>query len=122
MNNIGKKKDSYIQNILNRVNTVHKNAAELEFVLKRISSEWHSDPAPIHEFYRERFNLVDILDRYGAEVEEHHGNQNWKSKMLLTIMHFFTFNSWVCYALQKYEMWTQYRANLASKLATYNTQ
>jgi hypothetical protein len=105
---------------MNRVTTVHRSTLELESIFKTIQSTWHSNSSPIHNLYRDRFNLIDILDRYWGEIKDHHGNQQWKSRFLFSIMRFFIFNCWVIFTQNQYEDWRDFRANLANKLTQYN--
>jgi len=39
--------------------------------LKNSFSTDNLDPMPLHEFYWDYFNLVDLVDRYWYKVEEH---------------------------------------------------
>jgi len=42
------------------------------------------DPAPLHDFYRTWFGIVDKADRYWYDVAEHHRNERWKYKFLIS--------------------------------------
>ena len=113
---LGKKKATYIENILRRVATTHTQRNEIEQVKRYIESKFFPDPAPIHNLYREYFNLVDLMDRHWYEVKESHPNPKWKSKFLLSIMRFFVINSWVWYTQENYETWKYFHINLAEEL------
>ena len=77
------------------------------------------DPAPLHNIYREYFNLVDLADRYWYSVQETHPNICWKSKLLLGNMRFGILNAWVLSVGVNYEEWKEFRANLARVLISY---
>jgi hypothetical protein len=73
---------------LKRVATVHSQPVALYQFKKLIDTQNIPDPAPIHNQYRDLFNLVDLGDHYWYEVNETHANWIWKSKLLLGILRF----------------------------------
>jgi hypothetical protein len=91
----GKKKEQYVQNIFLRSETLHMRAGQVESLLQAVKSEFLPDPAPLHDFYRDYFNLVDLADRRWYSVEEHHKHHRWQSKMILSILRIATANTWV---------------------------
>lgn len=116
---IGKKKIEYVANILARVNSIHGSIAEIDGILKSIECQEYTDPAPAHNIYREQFNLVDLLDGYWYSVWEHHGNHHWKSKMLYSIMCYFTVNVWVISIPENFFYFKDFRAKLAKDLVQF---
>jgi hypothetical protein len=108
-----------VQNISNRIKTVHTRKSEIDSTVEFTKSTWFEDPAPIHNFYREWFNLIDLADGYWYEVEDHHRNERWKSKMILTICKYFIINVWVLSTCQEFSKWRNFRTSLASDLAGF---
>src|SRR5947209_291987 len=96
LNISGKKKEDYVTRVLARIETVHRNLTMVQRVVKFVEKKQFPDPAPLHDFYRAHFNLVDLTDRYWYKVQENHGNWKWRSKMLFSIMRFAMINVWVC--------------------------
>ena len=116
----GKKKDKYIENILNRVNTIHTNSTELIKLELDIKSKWKKDPSVIHDFYREWFNIIDIADGYWYSVEDNHHTQSWGCKMIHAILRHIMLISWAYHSLSKYESWIDYRTNVGRELTKYS--
>jgi hypothetical protein len=113
---LGKKKSDYVAKIMSRVKTVHSSNSMIETSMKIIKSTGFIDPAPIHQFYHNWFNLVDIADKYWYQVADYHGNRKWKSKMLYSIMCHFTLNVW-CLSISKHPMlWKDFRKTLSTEL------
>lgn len=81
-----------------------------------INQSWNVDPAPLHDVYREWFNLVDLTNGYWYKMWDRHANQKWKSKFLLSIMKYFVINTWTWTSTQRYESWLDFRTNLAAEL------
>ena len=75
-----------------------------------------ADPAPLHDFYREYFNLVDLADGHWYSVEEHHSHRRWECKMLLAILRSAVANTWVYAVNSSYESWKDRRKTLIKKL------
>lgn len=113
---LGSTKASYVEHILKRVATIHKNASEMNQLLKSVETKWSDDPAILHDVYRRHFNLLDLADKYWYQVQETHPNHNWKSKILFSILRFAVINSWVFYSQHQYEKWIEFRENLGKTL------
>lgn len=109
----GKKQQEYINNILTRYATVHVNFGKESAVQKIITSKWRPAPSPMHQLYRDFFNLVDLADRKWNSVEEHHGNWNWKSKIILSILRFAVLNAWTYSTKMNYAEWKDWRLKAA---------
>lgn len=105
----GRTKVDTIQNILRRSNSLHQNADEVEKLIKSVETHWNSNSSPVHEFYREWFNLVDLSDRRWYSVEEHHSIHHWETKMLFAILRNATINSWVHSITEEYSKWREWR-------------
>ena len=89
----GKRKVDYVESISKHVKTIHSNQSALKQLMIDIDKTYNDDPAPLHTFYREWFNLVDITNKYWYKVWERHANQKWKSEFLFTIMKYFIINT-----------------------------
>ena len=62
--------------------------------MRLTNTAYLDDPAPLHDMYRAYFNCVDKMDRRWNGVEDHHGVNNWKTKMIKIILKFATLNAW----------------------------
>jgi hypothetical protein len=113
---IGKRKVDYIESINKRIKTVHGNQSALIQLMTEIDHSYNDDPAPLHQFYREWFNLVDITNTYWYKVWDRHANQKWKSKLLFAIMKYFIINVWTWTSTVNYKSWKKFRASLALEL------
>jgi len=102
--------------IQKRIQTVHQAVFPLEQIISYTKTSWFKDIAPLHRFYKDWFNLVDLADTYWYQVQENHVNIRWKSKMLFAIMRFYTFNCWVWVSSVHFEMWKVFRTQLAKEL------
>ena len=109
-------KGDIIANILKRVNTMHVSISLVETLKNFISKPGYESNGELHVFYKTWFNLIDIGDKYWYLAVDHHINQNWKSKMLLSIMHHFMTNVWILSLFQNDTMWIDFRAKLATAL------
>jgi hypothetical protein len=101
---------------MDRVRVVHAEKDELEQVKTYLQQNSFTDPAPLHQLYKSTFNLVDLLDGYWYDVEEHHRNYSWKSKMLLSIMRFFMVNVWAYHLQRDDTEWMDFRKSLATEI------
>jgi hypothetical protein len=81
-----------------------------------IDTYWIPDPAPLHQFYRAHFNIVDLIDRYWYKVADCHHNIRWKSKLMFGIMRLGMVNCWALWLSVQYEQWRQFRLNTAMDL------
>jgi len=71
----------------------------------------------MHVFYRDYFNLINLINRCWYDVEEHHHHhQNWKTKVILAILLNATINAWVYTTKSDYLEWPAWRTALAQKL------
>jgi hypothetical protein len=66
--------------------------------------------------------LVDLADHYWYQVNGTHANWIWKSKLLLGILRFAALNCWVYSIQTKYEVWKDFRKNLAKELVKYGAE
>ena len=87
-----------------------------------IKSKYFKDPAPLHDFYREWFNLIDLINRYWYEVSDKHKNGKWKSKMLFSILRFFLINVWVFSSKEKFNFWKNFREELAKEMIKFELE
>jgi len=94
-------------------NTMNHNLNIVMAVQKSLFTTNLADPAPMHVFYRDYFNLID---RRWYAVEEHHHHQNWKTKVILAILHNATINAWVYATKSDYLEWPAWTTALAQKL------
>ena len=105
---------------MKRVNSVHAQKSALIETQQLADSLFLPDPSPIHHFYGDYFNLVDLADIYWYKVQESHKNHSWRSKLLLGNMKFAMLNAWVMAGQVKYEEWLTFRAHLAAEVKEYN--
>lgn len=117
----GKKKDQLVQNIYNRSATMHQDVTAVERMMTSIQTTSLADPAPLHNCYKQWFNLVDLVDRRWYAVEEHHGRHQWKTKMLLALLRMAVYNSWVYWNTFYPRDWLYYRQQLAQRLMKYES-
>jgi len=87
-----------VDNIKECSKTVHEKGKN------SFSTDNLADPAPLHEFYRDYFNLVDLVDKW------------WQTKMILAILCNAVINSWVYGNKSKFETWISWRNTLAEQL------
>jgi hypothetical protein len=112
----GKKKAGYVENICQCSESVHHHSHQVDAILRSISSEAISDPAPPHDFYKEWFNLIDLADRRWYAVEETHHHQKWETKMILAILCIAVMNTWVYVTKMEYKKWKVWRKALLREL------
>jgi len=112
----GKKKANFVEIIAQRSATVHQHASKVERLQSTLKTRNLPDPAPLHNFYREYFNLVDLADRRWYTVEEHHKHQRWQTKMALAILRDATMNAWVYAINLEYADWLSWRETLSLEL------
>lgn len=53
----------------------------------------------LHNLYENQFDTVDLLEKTISEASERHGNTNWRSKKLLSILNIAIFN---CFCVNSY--------------------
>jgi len=88
----------------------------LETLKTSLSTDNLADLTPLHEFYWDYFNLIDLVDRYWYKVEEHHHHKQWQTEMILAILHKAVINSWVYGNKSKFETWMSWYNTLAEQL------
>ncbi len=101
-------KATLITNILTRVKTIYGSMAEVEAVKKKIMVASFRGSGDLHTLYKSWFNLVDLGDKYWYAAADYHGNRQWKSKMLYSIMHRFMVNVWVLSIFKKESLWIDF--------------
>ena len=89
----GGNKQNLVQHLLDRVVVVHKKFSEVQEVEHTLQASPFIDPAPIHDFYLQHFNWVDMADKEWQTTEENHHHQHWEFKLLVTALRFATLNS-----------------------------
>lgn len=109
-------KEQFVENIFQRSETLHKHSGDVARLQHYIQKKFLLDSAPIHDFYKEYFNLVDLADRRWYSVEEHHAHQKWERKMLLAMLRTATANAWVYVTKLEYQKWLPWRESLSEKL------
>ena len=116
----GKKKEIIIENIYQRSKIFNKEYSKLENMTNMIENGSFVDPEPLHNLYRDWFNLVDLANKRWYSVEEHHARQSWKSKMVLALLRIATMNAWV-YSMTKIpQTWLDWRESLFIQLMQFN--
>src|SRR5690554_5196003 len=83
---------------------------------KYLRTSFFTTPATLHQFYRAHFNLVDLANGYFYQVEDHHGQHQWRSKQMFSILRFFIINIWSASSQVQPKMWKVFRESLAKKL------
>lgn len=112
----GKKKRDIIDNILQRSTTVNKQLSDVEAMVKKFEANPPSEKAPMNDFYRLWFNLVDLSDRRWYSVEECHKNYKWQSKMLYALLRYGIMNCWVMASGRHYQEFINFRDELITLL------
>jgi hypothetical protein len=90
---LGKNKSDYIENILKRVHSFRHSNATFGLNLNPLKDSKFDDLAPTHNFYKQWFNLIDLVDKKWYSAADSHSNHMWKFKMLFNIMCHFMFNA-----------------------------
>lgn len=112
----GKKKAETVDNIMKRVEIVHKYLSEVEKLCRILYSDWQIGAGPVHLSYKASFSWVDRADRKWNSVEEHHQRRDWKVKYLLFVMRFAVLNAMVHSKQNHGEKWKPFRMALAQQL------
>lgn len=105
--------------IVLRSDTIYKHQTQLSNLIKDIKVKYMLNEAPLHQYYKNTFNLVDLADRYWYKVADSHHNYSWKSKMLYALLRFAMINFWAYANKFTGERWTLFRLTLARTLMTY---
>ena len=82
------------------MHSIYQHDSTLRSNLEILKDSRFPDPAPLHDFYKEWFNLIDIGNKKWYAVADHHPNHLWKSKMLFATMRHFMTNVWVLDSLK----------------------
>jgi len=112
----GGKKVQFVENIFQCSKTLHKNSGDVNKLLCYFQCKFLPDPAPLHDFYKKYFNLVDKANKCWYHVEEHHSHQQWECKLLLAILCVAIMDSWVYVTKLEPQKWIPWRVNLSKKL------
>eukprot|EP01105_Mastigella_eilhardi_P026312 TRINITY_DN7520_c0_g1_i2.p1 TRINITY_DN7520_c0_g1~~TRINITY_DN7520_c0_g1_i2.p1 ORF type:complete len:153 (-),score=33.93 TRINITY_DN7520_c0_g1_i2:25-426(-) len=115
----GKKKATFVENVLQRVRVQHRGAAQLAETVRLLRDFYLVEPAPLHDFYKDYFNLVDLVDRRWNAVEHHHAIFNWKTKMTLILLRLGVYNAWAMMSAATGIEWLQFRETLAAQLVAF---
>ena len=78
----GRKKNEIIENILSSQNINDSQITELKVKL----STSHSKDAVIHDYYKNHFNNIDLIDKYWYDINSHHKIQCWESKFIVSLL------------------------------------
>ena len=112
-------KADIIQKIVTRSKTMNSSRSALHDLEATLLKPAFKNPAPLHNFYVAHFNLDDLTDRKWYAVEENHPNHNWCSKIVLGILRFAVYNSWVHGTKAEVMSWKSWRIAVATKLYQY---
>lgn len=116
----GKRKEGFVDNIFQRSESVHHHSHQVDAIYRSISSNFIKDPAPLHNFYKEWFNLVDLADKRWYSVEETHAHQRWETKMIIAILRLAVLDCWVYVTKSRYQKWKSWRISLLKELIVIN--
>ena len=95
---------------------------DIQKLKNSINSQWSEDPAPLHDFYREHFNLIDLADRYWYSIRDSHHNIHWESQLFFGTLCFAIINCWSLKIQTHFEEWKVFRINMAKDLLTYGLE
>lgn len=98
------------------VDAVHAERNQIEKTLHFVENTHFPGIAPVNDFYKKHFNLVDLANRQWYSFNESHGNHNWRSKLLIAIMRYFIANVWVLHLPVECETIEEFRHSLACDL------
>lgn len=112
----GKKKEGFVNNIATRSETFHQHVHQVDRLQQSLKTDFLADPAPLHDFYKDHFNLVDLADRRWYSVEECHQHHKWQTKVIISMLRTAVMNSWVYASKIKYAMWLSWREQLFQQL------
>jgi len=89
------KKVQFMENIFQCSKTLYKNSRDVNKLLHYLQYKFLPDLAPLHDFYKEYFNLVNKANKHWYCVKEHHSYQKWECKLLLAMLCVAVMDSWV---------------------------
>lgn len=104
---------------MKRCNNVHQHVSQQKEVKHHIECRYLVGNAPIHDFYRDHFNLIDLHDRYWYRAQDSHHNHSWKSKLLLGNMKIAMINAWVACELVHHKPYLDFRKHVAVEMLKY---
>jgi len=110
------RKSDIIANILSKVRLQHAVFSDEQQMRRALSGQAFKGNGPLHESYKDNFNLVDLIDRQWNAVEEHHHHQDWRTKYLLFVLRFAVYNAMVHSKVAFGKEWLQYRTDIAKAL------
>jgi hypothetical protein len=110
------RKSDIIENILSKVKLQHVALSNEQEMRRALTERAFKGNGPLHESYKDNFNLVDLIDRQWNAVEEHHHHRDWKTKYLLLILRLSVHNAMVHSKIAFGKEWLQYRTDLAKTL------
>ncbi len=89
------------------MSSIYENRA-VESIKNYLKTNQFADSAPLYNFYKEWFNLVDLTDRLWYAVEENHGNWRWRSKLFFEIMKYFIISVWSRFVAYEWKEWIDF--------------
>lgn len=92
---IGKNKTMIVSSILQRQLSIKNNGSFQE--LKKELNQYERKGFQVIELYKKHFNWVDRFNRLWYSLDDKHGIDNWKTKLLFSIFRIAIINSWVLY-------------------------
>lgn len=116
----GRKKEDFVRLILARSVSMNRDRSLIKDMATHIATNATHDPAPLHNFYKSHFNFIDLNDRHFYAVRDHHGNHNWRSHMLQSILRYAVLNAWTHASIQEYEAWKDFHCKLGRELALFD--
>lgn len=112
----GGKKGQFVENIFQRSETLYKKSKDVDKLLHYLQGKFLPNSAPLHNFYKEYFNLVDKANKHWYRVEKHHSHQKWECKLLLAMLRIAVMDSWVYVTKLEPQKWVPWRVTLSKKL------
>lgn len=114
---IGGKKKELIERILKTCNHSSTYVDKLQRAIEQ--NNFHS-PAPIHDFYREYFNAVDLHTRRWYIAYYTYGVRQWRTKMFLSICTSGIVNAYTVMKELRNISFKEFRQSLATVLLKFN--
>lgn len=99
------------------LNNVYTNVSQIEAIELSLTTNsiLGSNPLP-HELYKRTFNYIDLLDRKWYSVNESHLHNNWRIKMLISVLRIMTYSCYVLDSHKTLERWKVWRIRTAVDL------
>ncbi len=92
-----KKKEELVMKIVNYYAPTPETEREYLETKKLIESSGLSSQPVHHQYYREEFNAVDILDRHWYKYTANYQHKHWRSKLFFCLFQVFLINSHTLY-------------------------